>query len=158
VLLENELTPNSDPQEAKAAKLKKIMLHFEYEVLRPYELPGNRLSRDLYANLPLPWQVTPSVSSFPESAFVRHEFDKDGILTDGGSFFGGNTTMNLKQAEKGLATASMVTRWREVHPDLAGTEKDCLKMFIEELREALDGQNEFVSGMSTVILLFKRSS
>lgn len=27
------------------------------------------------------------------------------------------------QAEKGLSTASMVTRWREAHPKEAGTEK-----------------------------------
>jgi hypothetical protein len=158
VLLGATTDNHSDPQTENLAELKKIMLHFEYEVLRPYELLGNRISRDLYVNLPLPWQVTPPVPSFPESAFVRNEYDKDGVLTNGKSFFGGDTTMNLKQIEKGLATASMVTRWREVHPELAGTEKDCLKVFIEEVREALGGRDELVSGSSTVILLFKKSS
>jgi len=65
------------------------MLHFEREVLGVYELPGNRLSRDLYDNLPLPWDVSPPVPEFSKSGFVKHDYDRDGILTNGKTFFSG---------------------------------------------------------------------
>jgi hypothetical protein len=141
----------------KATEINEIVFRFEHDILQPYELPGNRMSRELYTNLPLPWQVDPPVSSFPESDFVRHEYDKDGVFSNGESFFGGDLTANVRQIEKGLATSSMVMRWREAHSDLAGTEKDCLRVFIEELREVLGGKDEIVSGSPTVILLFKKT-
>ena len=55
-----------------------------------------------------------------------------------------------------LSTASMVTRWRESHPQLAGTEQDIAVKMAKEMREVLGGE-ELVIGQSCVLLLFKRS-
>ena len=141
-----------------ANKLKEIMLNFEHNVLRPYEIPGNRLARDMYDKLTLPWQVPSPVSSFPESSFVRHDFDRNGVLSNGEDFFGGDQPMKLTQIEEGLLTSSMVTRWRAAHPELVGTEKDCVKSLVAELREALDGREEVRAGAATVVLLFKKTA
>jgi trans-aconitate 3-methyltransferase len=64
----------------------------------------------------------------------------------------------LADIEQDLATASMVTRWREAHPDLVGTEGDCVRVFVNNLREVLGGKEELLSGGSTTILLFKKSA
>lgn len=63
----------------------------------------------------------------------------------------------LADVEQALATASTVTRWREAHPDLVGTEQDCVKVFVKDLREALGGKDEILSGGATTIMLFKKS-
>ncbi|KAB8231619.1 class I SAM-dependent methyltransferase [Aspergillus alliaceus] len=85
------------------------------EILKPYKLTGNRLSADLYDDLPLPWSVDPAVTAFPGSDFVRVESERDGIPSDGESFFIGKDT-TVDELEQNLGTASMVTRWREANP------------------------------------------
>lgn len=65
----------------------------------------------------------------------------------------------LDQREKGLSTASMVTRWRAAHPDLVGTDKDVVKAYTNELREHLPKDHQKVlTGSATAILLFKKSA
>lgn len=66
--------------------------------------------------------------------------------------------IKLSDMEDGLATASMVTRWREAHPDLVGTDEDCVKVFVQKLREALGGKEELLSGGSTTVMLFRKSA
>lgn len=126
--------------------------------MAPFELPPNRLSRDMYVDLTLPWQCARPVECFSKDAFVRHEWDKDGILSDGKSFFDDKQEESLERLERDLDTASMVTRWREANIDLAGTERDCVKMMINELREALGGAESFSCGSSTALLLFRKAS
>lgn len=113
----------------------------------------------MYDNLPLPWQCDPAVSAFAQDNFVRKEWDRDGKLSDGKGFFGipGDAT-TLQRLEAGLDTASMVTRWREAHPDIAGTEKDCVRETITNLRKALGGQESFTAGSATVLLLFRKKA
>jgi hypothetical protein len=137
----------------------EVLLRLERGTLAPYELPANRLSRDMYDNLPLPWTIPSPVTAFPKDQFVKHAYDRDGILSNGVSFFGGGMEVTLEQAEKGLGTASMVTRWREANPDLAGTDKDVVKIFVEEMKEALGpGQDRVLQGAGTAILLFKKAA
>ena len=50
----------------------------------------------------------------------------------------------------------MVTRWREAHPQLAGTEEDVVVTMARDMREAVGGE-EFVIGRSCVLLLFKKT-
>jgi hypothetical protein len=136
----------------------EILLRLERETLAPYELPANRLSRDMYDNLALPWTIPTPVANFSEREFVKHEYDREGVLSNGISFFGGGTESSLDDVEKGLGTASMVTRWREANPDLAGTDKDVVRQFITEMRNALGpGQDTVLQGSGTVILLFKKT-
>lgn len=98
--------------------------------------------------------------NFPASEFQRLEWDRDGILTDGDQFFNFSNEKTLDELEKGLSTASMVTRWREAHLDLAETENDCVKQTMAKVRSALGvggTENPVITvGSATVILLFKR--
>jgi hypothetical protein len=147
-----------DPNTPNAAKVMEILLRLERETLAPYAAPGNILSMNMYDDLPLPWTIPNPVTAFPQSSFVKHAYDRDGVLSNGESFFGGGTLSSVDEIEEGLGTASMVTRWREAHPDLVGTDKDVVKAFIKELREALPADQQLLQGSGTAILLFKKSN
>ncbi|CRG87810.1 hypothetical protein PISL3812_04831 [Talaromyces islandicus] len=153
------------PSTPNAAAVQAALFRLEREVLSPYELPSNRLSRDLYDKLVLPWDKSGSnKEAFPVSGFVRMEWDRDGILSDGREFFGGESkTVTLTELASGLDTASMVTRWREAHSELVGTDKDCVHEAMNEVRAALGrssgegaGDVSIKVGSGTVLLLFKR--
>jgi hypothetical protein len=135
------------------------LYHLEQEVLKPYELPPNRLSYDLYDDLLLPWNVDTPVSAFPESEFVRCEWDRNGVPREGNSFFVGKQS-TLDDLEKSLSTASMVTRWRAANPLLDGTEDDCVKARMTEIRKILGihDSSTITIGHACVLLLFKRRS
>ncbi|KAF8866480.1 S-adenosyl-L-methionine-dependent methyltransferase [Acephala macrosclerotiorum] len=124
--------------------LKEVFLRLERETLGPYAQPGNILSMNMYDDLPRPWDVSPPITEFPES-------------NNGVDFFGGGETRTLVQIENGMGTVSMVTRWRAANPELVGTDKDVVKVFAKELREALGGQDWVVEGSGTTIMLFKKS-
>ncbi|KAM0138108.1 hypothetical protein ACHAO1_003576 [Botrytis cinerea] len=149
------------PSVPNRTKLLEIFLNFERNILAPYELLPNRLSRDMYDNLPLPWNIPHPIPSsvLPESQFLKLDYDRDGILSDPESddFFFGGREVTLKQAEKSLETASMVTRWREAHPEMVGTEKDVLKLHMEELRKAMGGNESMRTGSGTTIILVKKA-
>lgn len=147
-----------DPSTPNYQKVQKVLLRFERETLAPYELPGNRLSMEMYDNLPLPWNISPPVKDFPQSEYVKHDYDREGVLSNGVDFFGGGSFATLDEESKGLGTASMVTRWRAANPELVGTDKDVVSVFIRELREVLGGQGWILRGMGTAILLFKKSA
>jgi hypothetical protein len=137
----------------------EILLRFERETLAPYTAPGNLISMNMYDNLVLPWSTPNPVTDFPKPSFVKCEYDREGVLSNGVSFFGGDDECSLKDMERELGTASMVTRWREAHPDLVGTDKDVVKVFINELREALPKDHQkFLRGTGTAILLFKKAT
>jgi len=117
-------------------------------------MPGNRLSRDMYDNIPLPWDISKPVAAFSKHSFVRHDYDREGVLSNGVDFFGGNNEVNLDEIEKAFGTASMVTRWREAHPNFEGD--DPVVETMKDLRKALGGKNTFMAGSGTAILLFKK--
>lgn len=127
----------------------------------------------MYDNLVLPWQVADPTTTekgnlaeaFPESDFVRLEWDRDGILSDGDDFFlssnskdKGETTLN--DLAGSLGTASMVTRWREANSELVDTERDCVAEMCTEIRKAMgvstDENPRLRVGSSVALLLFKR--
>ena len=136
----------------------EVQLRLERETLAPYAAPGNILSMNMYDDLPLPWTIPTPVTVFPKSSFVKHDLDRDGVLSNGVSFFSGGSLHTIDEVEKGLSTASMVTRWRAAHPDLVGTDKDVVKAYIKELFEVLPEDHQRVlTGGATAILLFKKS-
>jgi hypothetical protein len=135
----------------------EVLLRLERETLAPYALPGNIISMDMYDDLPLPWNISPPVSDFPQSKFVKLDYDREGVLSNGVSFFNNDEKESLDEIENGLGTASMVTRWRAANPELVGTDNDVVKVFARELREALGGKQDWmVRGSGTAILLFKK--
>ena len=127
----------------------------------------------MYDDLVLPWQVNGSkttakgnlAETFPESEFVRLEWDRDGILSDVVDFFLSNNSENkgettLNNLTDSLGTASMVTRWREANPELIDTERDCVAEMCAEIRQAMgvssDENPTLKVGGSVALLLFKR--
>ena len=110
----------------------------------------------MYDNLEMPWAADPQQTAFSQQAFTKFEWDRDGVLTDGKDFFAGSQPTSLEQLERALGTASMVTRWREAHPDLAHSDKDCVTETVDALRPLLQGQ-DLRDGSSTAILIFKRT-
>lgn len=132
------------------------MLRLGRENIAPYELPGNRVARDSYDDLLLPWNCNPPVDGFLESGFTRLEWDRDGKLSNPEHFFLGDEIVTIERMKERLGTSSMVTRWREAHPQLAGTEKDVVIKVAREMREVLEG-DEFVVGRSCVLLLLKKT-
>jgi hypothetical protein len=112
----------------------------------------------MYDDLQLPWDIPTPVTAFPKSLYVKHEYDRDGVLSNGVSFFGGSIETTVEKAKMGLGTTSQVTRWREAHPDLAGTDKDIVEVFAKKMLEVLPGDPSKVQyGSGTAILLFKKS-
>ncbi|KAJ5939461.1 S-adenosyl-L-methionine-dependent methyltransferase [Penicillium verhagenii] len=150
------------PSTPNAEQVQNALFYLEREILAPYELPENRLSRDYYDNLALPWTITNKdvERAFPKSGFVRMIWDRDGVLTDGENFFSGSDETTASKLADSLQTASMVTRWRKAHPDLVDTDQDCVALAMAELRKALgvseDEDPMLKVGSATVLLLFKR--
>jgi len=153
----------SDPSTPNAQEVQRILSELEDGMLAPYVLPHNMLSRNLYVDLPLPWLNPATADAFVQDAFLRKEWDVNGILTHGDDFFGGSKMQTLENLAQGLGSASMVTRWRSTHEDLAGTDQDCVTLTMRRLREALGrgsagGDDATLrTGMGTVILMLKRA-
>ena len=125
-----------DPSTPNAKKIQAAMDEIRKRELEPFVEPGNILARDLYVNLPLPWQVTPLVEEFDKATFFRKEWSPENIEE---FFVNGGITYDLDMMEKMMSTVSMVQRWREAHPDAVGTERDVLKLVRKEV-ELLMGE------------------
>ncbi|OGM42410.1 hypothetical protein ABOM_008361 [Aspergillus bombycis] len=124
------------PSTPNATAVQNALYRLEREILKPFELPGNKLSADLYDDLLLPWLLSSPVPSFRKADFIRLEWGRDGILSEEDDFLIGKDT-TLHELEKSLGTASMVTRWREANLDLVNTEDDCVKCTMREIWKAL---------------------
>ncbi|KAF7362434.1 S-adenosyl-L-methionine-dependent methyltransferase [Mycena venus] len=150
------------PSTRNAPQVQQILSHLEDVTLAPYVLESNRMSRSLYAKLPLPWTCDPPIAEFDQSSFIRREWDVDGVLTNGQDFFAGGGETTRADLGSALGTASMVTRWREANPWLANGEKDCVKMAMQELREVLgvdkgsEQEIKLKTGSSTVVLFLRK--
>lgn len=148
------------PSTPNAALVQHYLFDLETNILAPYELPSNRMSRTLYRTLPLPWSISPPVERFPPDQFVRREWDVDGVLSDGKVFFGGTSEEKLSSLESSLKTASMVTRWGTANPEKVGTDDDCVRLTMRRVREAMGlevGEDGIIrTGGATALLMFKK--
>ncbi len=122
-----------------------------------------RLSHDLYAKLPLPWDV--GVSGFDKSTVFRKQWDATSALSDGNDsiccVFWESTVESFKHL---LDNDSRATRWRAAHPELAGTNQDCVALVMDRLRKILgisrneEKDKKIKVGLETVLLMIKASS
>ena len=144
------------PSTPNAAEISKVLFELEYDILGPYELEGNRISQGMYDKLKLPWQVDPAVKGFDQTDFKRMEWNRDGKVEEGKDFLIGHKE-SIEEFERGMSTASMVTRWREANPRLVGTEQDCVRQIGRKLKE-ITGESfgEVTFGHGVVLLLFKK--
>ena len=133
--------PNAD-------KVQALLDKFELDVLAPYELPGNRLTRELYSTIDLPW--TSGVEGFDEGSYYYKTWNKDGEfepeLENG---FMRYIDESWEKMEKALGTVSMVTRWREANKEKleSGEMEDCVTVLRRELEETVnEGKKEGEEG------------
>ncbi|ETS74202.1 hypothetical protein PFICI_14068 [Pestalotiopsis fici W106-1] len=150
------LTPNG-------AAIQTEMDKFIREEIGPYAVVGNSLTRNLYIDLPLPWALGPPATEFDNETFYRKEWNKelDGLGSDD---MGTSMTLSTKEFEMATATSSSVTRWREAHPEEAGTEEDVVRRMTRRIEGLLHEAGvkpgeEFIHGEVAIILLMvkKRS-
>ncbi|KEF55812.1 uncharacterized protein A1O9_08563 [Exophiala aquamarina CBS 119918] len=134
--------PHSTPN---AARVQEVYSRLTQEILGPYELPRNKLYRNLYENLELPWTIQdmdPStqgaMEAFDKSNFKRVEFNKAGQVEPNEGFVLGMTS-SLDMLQQGLGTGSGVARWREAHKDQLekGEVEDCAAYIIRMLKQAM---------------------
>lgn len=130
-----------------------------------YVAEGNRLNHELYRGLPLPWTMDPPAPEFEEKEFVRKEWGTGSPgSAPGDRFFRETRAVGLDVLEKMLGTMSPVARWREAHPEEAGTERDVVRVMRREI-EALfrsagvePGKEVIRGGVAGVMLLVKRKA
>ncbi len=78
-------------------------------------------------------------------------------------FAAGTPEAMLQRIEAMIATMSQVTRWREAHPNLVGTDEDCVKVVMAEISKVMLGVGDKVDmkslfgGFCTVVLFVKRA-
>ncbi|KAK1750326.1 S-adenosyl-L-methionine-dependent methyltransferase [Echria macrotheca] len=134
------------------------------ERLDDYMLPGNRLVRDLYVDLVLPWTAENPIEGFDKESFTRQEWgtDAEGSLP-GTEYMAVKMALDLDGLEKVLGTASPVIRWREAHPELVGTEEDVVRRMRREIEavfrdEGVDEKDQKLDGgIAATLLMLKRT-
>jgi SAM-dependent methyltransferase len=145
------------PSTPNANRIQSIINQLRDDILQPYELLGNRLSDTMYRDLPLPWDLDPPIDGFLPGHFQRMEWNVDGQVEENSHFFMYTRELDMDGWEQQMGTASMVTRWREAHPELVGTSNDCVKATRIKLDEAVDDKIKQVTfGPATALLMFKR--
>ena len=155
--------------------MQAFLRSFEEDTLGPYELPGNKLCRTLYIDLGMPWECLDRLepddhdlkrllSDFDQQDFIRLEFNKDGHVPAGESFFTGRTRAEFARIKAMLGTSSPVTRWREANKAKLenGEIEDVMDEMIRRMREILDevpegkGRDFIEAGSALVLLVVKK--
>ncbi|KIW24526.1 uncharacterized protein PV07_10237 [Cladophialophora immunda] len=164
--------PNSTPN---AEKLQDWFKTFEEEVISPYELPGNRLARELYVNLGLPWECLERIDDpadqglktllkeFDEERFERIESSREGRISEGVAF-SEFRRLDFARIKALLGTASPITRWREANKEKVakGEVEDVLDLMVRRTKEIIEevpegkGRDFVESGSGMVILVVKK--
>jgi hypothetical protein len=137
------------------AEIEAIQAEFQ-RTIDPYLAPGNRIGDTLYDDLELPWAADPSQTAFPQSQYQRFDWDRGGKLSDGKDFLGGTPEYPVEVYGKVLGTVSAVTRWREAHPELAGTEKDVVNVSVAKMKKVV-GDQPMKGGSPLALLFFKKA-
>lgn len=131
----------------------------EKEYMEPYYAPGNFLVRDLYQGLVFPWTLDVVEEAFDQNSFYRKEWDGSEEVMFGET---NPPAIKLEMVEMVLGTTSPVTRWREAHPDLVGTDKDVVKILVAEIRRLLheagveEGEETIKIIVAGVLLVVKK--
>ncbi|KAK4202943.1 S-adenosyl-L-methionine-dependent methyltransferase [Triangularia verruculosa] len=124
---------------------------------KEFIVPGNEMIKHSYVDLLLPWTLPEPIEEFEKDTFYRREWSPSE------SFFDvENSEVDLDRWEKMMGTGTPVTRWREAHPEDAGTERDPLRMCRREIEKLLheagvEKGKETVKGYTKgVLLMIKR--
>jgi SAM-dependent methyltransferase len=126
--------------------------------LAEYVTLGNTIAQSGYDLLPRPWEVEPPVPEFEESGYFRKQWAL------GEPFVVGEDEVDLDTFEKMMATGSAVTRWRQAHPELVGTEGDVLRILRRQIEGILhaagveEGKEKIKGTAQGVLLMFKKKA
>lgn len=146
--------------------IQRILSELEDEKLGPYMQPSSVLTRGAYEQLPLPWSGAddePAHSLFDKDSFKRCDWDRDGVpsappLADGtpGPFLMGKG-LTIERGLAGLGSSSSVIRWRQAHPEKAGTDEDPVIHAFKLTRDVMgEGIKELVVSPSLSLLLMRK--
>lgn len=158
-----------DDDTPNAEEVRKMWQQCE-DMIEPYELPGNRLCRKLYADLDMPWSiksedasVREALSQFDRTSSSREVFNAKGQKDD--RFVGGylrHTRAPISKLKAMLSTASPVTRWREANKEKIenGEVEDyvekCARLTKETMAKVPGGEKVeemgFASGMVMIVI------
>lgn len=152
-----------------------------FQILAPFETPGNRASRELYANLSTPWSVDGSelddsdradIAHFDQTLSERIEYNVHGrrepslITEENPKGYLRAFRAPLEILRQNIGTASQVTRWRAAYKEALGKGEveDVVDVVINKVRGAMmEGPNgrdrdwiDIVTPM--VLLMYKKSS
>ena len=143
----------------RAGEVHAVLLELEQGTLGPFQREGNWSLMGLYRDLKMPWQLDQLCAEFAEEGYRRQVWNEDGRAGEDGTFFCGEEVRSLEDVERGIATISAVTRWREAHPEIANTEEDCVRAAFGRIGEILrlEGVRELVMVGPTVLVTLKRS-
>lgn len=146
-------TPNYERVQAAINRLQGLVAEYLTE--------GNRIARNNYVDLPLPWTVDPPVAEFDKKSFVRKDWGV-GEGKEPGEEFSNINEATLDMIELMMGTGSPVIRWREANKEKVGTEEDVVKIVRREMEEAFadagveKGKELLKGGAEGVLLLVKR--
>ncbi|KAJ9658025.1 hypothetical protein H2198_003994 [Neophaeococcomyces mojaviensis] len=163
-----------------AAEVQSLWTELDLEVLKPFEVRGNVLSRTLYDGLPLPWTVPPdsvspevasALTSYDEQHSSRQEFNKDGTPDPRPEFAATkgylvHVRMPYDVGAKRIGTASQVTRWRQHHKEALekGEIEDCIEYMMRRTKakiaevEGHENRDWLDIGSSMVLLTVKKKA
>jgi ubiquinone/menaquinone biosynthesis C-methylase UbiE len=142
----------------RGEEVHQVLVELEQGTLGPFQRAGNWSLMGLYHDLRMPWELGEVCEAFGEEGYRRQVWNEDGRPGEDGTFFCGEKVRTLEEVERGIATISAVTRWREAHPGIADTEEDCVRAAFARIREMLrpDGVEELVMVGPTVLITLKR--
>ena len=127
----SQLTRYKEPSYPHATEINAV-LDGLYQDLCPYRVAGSILTKDCYARILLPWTIESPNAAFSKSSYIRTLYsseNRNGIMPMYKS--------PVDRGEKVFISGSTYIRWREAHPDLAGTDQDVVKSALDKIRKIL---------------------
>jgi hypothetical protein len=138
------------PTAPHASEIQALIETF-YKELEPYRQERSNVAQDMYANLPLPWTLLPAISGFSESSFQRTVFSEEN-----GNQIAPSRKITLAQGERMYGSGSPIVRWREKHPELAGSGQDIVKVCFKKIGEILGNADAPLDVDTRLVLLLWR--
>jgi SAM-dependent methyltransferase len=96
------------PSMPNAAAIQAAIDEHEEKHLKPFFEPGNLLTRNLYATLPLPWTLVEPVREFDEATFFRKEWNTSDAAAAEDRFVEIQKPVDLQTLERAL---ELRARW-----------------------------------------------
>ena len=162
----------------RGEEVQGVLFGLERGELAGLEERGNRVSREMYDGLGLPWEVEGGVEGFSRDdwGYVRREWNREGGLGVAGNGVVGEVEEEVRELDEriieslyrkesleelasSLGTASMVTRWREANRERveSGEIEDCVQRMVADLRGILGEQDWLELGTGAVVLILRKA-